>query len=58
MTDEIALKQSSADWDISQAIASDLKRPWNPKGRMWRSLGLVKGCKGLIPSKLVQLVEL
>ena len=43
MTNEIALKQASADWDISQAIASELKRPWNRKGRMWRSLGLVKG---------------
>ena len=43
MTNEIALKQASGDWDISQAIASELKRPWNRKGRMWRSLGLVKG---------------
>ena len=41
MTNEIALKQASGDWDISQAIANELKRPWNRKGRMWQSLGLV-----------------
>jgi hypothetical protein len=32
MTNEIALKQAGADWDISQALASELNRPWNEKG--------------------------
>ena len=54
MANEIALKQASGDWDISQAIASELKRPWIRMG----DVTIFGTGKGLIPSKLVRLVEL